>query len=82
MHVAQLDVYTRLNIHFKKFLICVFFKGGSKSEPGSSGMNMSTTESQDIDTADPKHNESSNKEHEKEPLLQEPLVRLFSKFGT
>lgn len=73
--MAQLVLYTRLNIQFKQCLICVFFKGRSKREPGSSGMNMSEIESQDTDTADPKHNESTNTEHEKKPLLQ-GLVRL------
>ncbi|XP_071816484.1 uncharacterized protein [Apostichopus japonicus] len=51
-------------------------RGRSKSEPGSSGMNMSKIESQDTETADPKHNELSNTEHEKEPLLQGPLLEF------
>ncbi|PIK44387.1 hypothetical protein BSL78_18747 [Apostichopus japonicus] len=58
-------------------LAATFFikrRGRSKREPGSSGMNMSQIESQDTDTADPKHNESTNTEHEKEPLLQGPLA--------
>ncbi|PIK42802.1 hypothetical protein BSL78_20348 [Apostichopus japonicus] len=58
-------------------LAATFFikrRGRSKREPGSSGMNMSEIESQDTDTADPKHNESTNTEHEKEPLLQGPLA--------